>query len=168
MSSTKKKISSVAAALLLGLGALWLMNCESNPEKSEAKSEVAPEASPTPTQEAAAPEIDLTVQTVHFDFDSAALSAEAKEALKKVADYLDKDKGASLIIAGHCDERGSQAYNTVLGLKRAEAVKAALVELGVDAARLTTESFGEDKPLDPGHDEAAWAKNRRSEFVKAQ
>jgi peptidoglycan-associated lipoprotein len=97
---------------------------------------------------------------VYFDFDKSALSAEAKQTLAENARQL-KDAGSMAVtIEGHCDERGTNAYNLALGEKRANAAKDYLVSLGV-----TTISYGEEKPFDAGHDETAWTKNRRGHFV---
>jgi peptidoglycan-associated lipoprotein len=102
---------------------------------------------------------------VYFDFDKSSLSAAAKQTLSENARQL-KDAGSMAVtIEGHCDERGTNAYNLALGEKRANAAKDYLVSLGVDAGRVTTISYGEEKPFDAGHDEAAWAKNRRAHFV---
>ena len=102
---------------------------------------------------------------VYYDFDKSTLSAEAKQTLSENATQL-KDAGSMAVtIEGHCDERGTNAYNLALGEKRANAAKDYLVSLGVDAGRITSISYGEEKPFDAGHDEAAWAKNRRAHFV---
>ena len=102
---------------------------------------------------------------VYYDFDKTTLSAEAKQTLAENATQL-KDAGSMAVtIEGHCDERGTNAYNLALGEKRANAAKDYLVSLGVDAGRITTISYGEEKPFDAGHDESAWTKNRRAHFV---
>ena len=102
---------------------------------------------------------------VYFDFDKSALSAEAKQTLAENARQL-KDAGSMAVtIEGHCDERGTNVYNLALGEKRANAAKDYLVSLGVDGGRITTISYGEEKPFDAGHDETAWTKNRRGHFV---
>jgi peptidoglycan-associated lipoprotein len=102
---------------------------------------------------------------VYYDFDKSTLSAEAKQTLAENATQL-KDAGSMAVtIEGHCDERGTNAYNLALGEKRANAAKDYLVSLGVDAGRVTTISYGEEKPFDAGHDESAWSKNRRAHFV---
>ena len=76
-----------------------------------------------------------------------------------------KNKDANIIVEGHCDERGTTEYNLALGERRATETKKYLVELGVPEGRIKTISYGEERPLDPGHTEAAWAKNRRAQFV---
>jgi peptidoglycan-associated lipoprotein len=120
----------------------------------------AAEAGAAVTQERPSP-----FQDIHFDFDKSFIRDDAKPVLSSVADYLKKNKGARVTIEGHCDERGTSEYNMALGDRRAESARAYLVSLGVPASALATVSFGEEKPLDPGHTEGAWAKNRRGHFV---
>ena len=102
---------------------------------------------------------------IHFDFDKSFIREDAKPILSGVADQLKKNKGLRLLIEGHCDERGTSEYNMALGDRRAESARAYLVSMGVPASAISTVSFGKEKPLDPGHNEAAWAKNRRDHFV---
>ena len=102
---------------------------------------------------------------IHFDFDKSFIREDAKPVLSGVADHLKKNKGMRLLIEGHCDERGTSEYNMALGDRRAESARAYLASLGVPASAISTVSFGKEKPLDPGHNEAAWAKNRRDHFV---
>jgi peptidoglycan-associated lipoprotein len=102
---------------------------------------------------------------VHFDFDKADLTAEGKKACQSVAAHMKKSPKAKVLIEGHCDERGSAEYNLALGERRAVAVKNYLVSLGVPKGALSTVSFGKERPLDPGHTEEAWAKNRRAHFL---
>lgn len=104
-------------------------------------------------------------ENIHFAFDSATLDNQAQELLKQKAMWLRDFPDAKVVIEGHCDERGTNAYNLALGERRAESAKAFLVNLGISGARLTTISYGEEKPLDLGHNEEAWAKNRRDAFV---
>jgi len=104
-------------------------------------------------------------QDIHFDFDKSFIREDAKPTLSSVADYMKKNKGARLLIEGHCDERGTAEYNMALGDRRAESARAYLVSLGVSASAVSTVSFGKERPLDPGHNEEAWAKNRRDHFV---
>jgi len=100
-----------------------------------------------------------------FDYDSALLNDKAMEILKKKAAYLEKYPDVSATIEGHCDERGTNEYNLSLGERRAERAKEFLGNLGIAASRLKTISYGEEKPLETGHDQKAWAKNRRAHFV---
>ncbi len=104
-------------------------------------------------------------QDIRFDFDKSFIRDDAKPTLAKVAEYLKNNKGAKIQIEGHCDERGTSEYNMALGDRRANAARKYLESLGVASGSLSTISFGKEKPLDPGHDEDAWAKNRRDHFV---
>jgi peptidoglycan-associated lipoprotein len=116
-----------------------------------------------------APEAPAAVfvnENVRFAFDSSALSDQAREILSNKAEYLLRANSETRVtVEGHCDERGTDAYNLALGERRAEAVKHYLIVLGVTADRLNTISYGEERPADPGHNEASWAKNRRAQFV---
>ena len=104
-------------------------------------------------------------QNIHFEFDSAQLSSMAKQLIEEKAEWLGANSGVAVIIEGHCDERGTTDYNIALGERRAIVVKNYLVNLGISGSRLTTVSFGEEKPLDPAVNEAAYRKNRRAQFV---
>jgi peptidoglycan-associated lipoprotein len=104
-------------------------------------------------------------EDIFFDFDSANLSAEAQEILRVKAQWLKQNPGRRVLIEGHCDERGTNEYNLALGERRAQSAQQYLVSLGIDALRLSTVSYGEERPLDLGNTETAWAKNRRAHFV---
>lgn len=107
----------------------------------------------------------FAADTVHFPFDSAAIKDSEKSHISAVAGALASASANALLIEGHCDERGTEEYNRTLGERRADALREALVGLGVSANRIKTISFGKDKPVDPAHNEAAWTKNRRGEFI---
>lgn len=98
---------------------------------------------------------------IYFDFDKSELRPEAKVILKRKSDFLRVTSSSSVRIEGHCDERGSNEYNLALGERRANAIERYLNALGISGDRLSTISYGEEKPADPGHKESAWAKNRR-------
>lgn len=104
-------------------------------------------------------------ETVHFKFDSAVVQDSEQANVASVGQALQSDATAKLVIEGHCDERGTEEYNRALGERRALALREALAKDGIDPMRVRTESFGKDKPQDPAHDETAWAKNRRGEFI---
>lgn len=104
-------------------------------------------------------------QTVYFGFDAFTLSEAARASLTKNAEAIKKNKSLKVQIQGHCDERGSDSYNLALGEKRAKAAFDYLITLGVPANQLHVISYGKERPADPGHDDAAWAKNRRDDFV---
>jgi peptidoglycan-associated lipoprotein len=101
---------------------------------------------------------------VYFDYDSARIRPSEDSKLQAVAAYLKSNPG-KLVVEGHCDERGTAEFNRALGEKRALAAREELVKQGADGSRITTISYGSDRPADMGHDEAAWSKNRRCEFV---
>ena len=103
--------------------------------------------------------------SVHFAFDSALLSDQAQQILSSKADYLRTHSEIMITVEGHCDERGTDAYNIALGERRAEAVKNFLVDLGISANRLNTISYGEERPIVLGQNETSWAKNRRAQLV---
>ena len=105
------------------------------------------------------------LETVYFDFDSWVLTAPAREALVRNAEWLRKNPGVAVMLEGHTDERGSDAYNLALGEQRAKSAMKYLVTLGIDAGRMDVMSYGEEKPALDGHDESAWSKNRRVEFI---
>lgn len=102
--------------------------------------------------------------TIYFDFDKYNLKDSEMEALSSNGDWLLQNTGVKVRVEGHADERGEVEYNIALGDKRSISVKQYLEDRGVDTSRLTTLSYGEERPADGGHDEAAWAKNRRVEF----
>jgi peptidoglycan-associated lipoprotein len=105
-------------------------------------------------------------QMVFFDFDSDKLTLEAQTLLQRKSQWLRKHPGVvTLLIEGHCDARGTDAYNMALGERRAQAVKAYLIDLGVAIDSLETRSYGEEKPFVQGNGEKIWAKNRRASFV---
>jgi peptidoglycan-associated lipoprotein len=104
-------------------------------------------------------------ESVHFAFDSALLSDQARLILSNKADYLRTHSEVIITVEGHCDERGTDAYNITLGERRAEAVKNFLVDLGISANRLNTISYGEERPITLGQNESSWAKNRRAQLV---
>ena len=104
-------------------------------------------------------------EDILFEFDSASLSVEAQEILRAKAEWLRENPRARVMIEGHCDERGTNEYNLALGDRRAYSARAFLVDLGIDDARLTPISYGEEQPIDSRSSEEAWAKNRRAHFV---
>jgi peptidoglycan-associated lipoprotein len=107
----------------------------------------------------------LAANTVHFQYDSSVVRDNEQSHLANVAQALASDSSAFLLIEGHCDERGTEEYNRTLGERRAGALREALAHSGVDASRITTTSFGKDRPVDKGPSDASHAKNRRGEFV---
>lgn len=106
----------------------------------------------------------MGLQTVHYAYDSSVLDSEAKATLKANAQVLKDKPSLKAQIEGHTDERGGIQYNIALGERRANTAKSFLVDQGVGADRLTVISYGKERPVDPGHDDAAYAKNRRANF----
>ncbi|MGH7290757.1 MAG: peptidoglycan-associated lipoprotein Pal [Myxococcota bacterium] len=104
-------------------------------------------------------------RTIYFDFDSSDLRADARDGLQANASYLKSNSTVAVTIAGSCDERGSAEYNLALGKRRADAAYKYLADLGVSSSRMTTISYGKERPAVEGHNELAWAKNRRDEFT---
>lgn len=162
------KFVSVLAALAL------VAACESTPETSGGAK--ASGASSTASSSAPAGKVgvapgsqeDLVVNVgdrVFFDFDKFDLKADARATLEKQAAWLKKYPSASVTLEGHCDERGTREYNLALGERRANSAKDYLVGLGVNPARVKTISYGKERPAALGHNEAAWAQNRRSVTV---
>ena len=116
-------------------------------------------------EQAAKPALEDVIKDIYFDFDKSNIRPDAREVLKTNADWFLKNSNVSIIIEGHCDERGTAEYNMALGQRRAEEAKKYLVNLGVKESTLKTISYGKERPVDQGHDEEAWAKNRRDHFV---
>jgi len=101
---------------------------------------------------------------IFFAFDSFELTPESRDVLTAKADALKKYSLFNIVIEGHCDERGTSEYNLALGERRAKAAQQFLNQLGISDGRITIVSYGKERPLEPGHAEAAWSKNRRDEF----
>ncbi len=102
---------------------------------------------------------------IYFAFDRYDLNQESRQNLGRLANWILIHEEFEVTIEGHCDERGTTEYNLALGERRAEAAKAYIINLGVDIGKVATISYGEELPLDPGHNEGAWSKNRRGHFL---
>jgi peptidoglycan-associated lipoprotein len=129
---------------------------------------VDPNALPDDSKLAGRPEdrSRFAAQSVYFELDRSAVRTEEAAKIDQVASaFKALPADHDLLIEGHCDERGTEEYNRALGERRALAIRELLVKSGVDAARVHTKSLGEDRPANPAHDEEAWSKNRRGEFV---
>lgn len=127
-------------------------------QKAPATQEQMAKAEPTAPAEA-------SLQDINFDYDMSNIRPDARVILKANADIFLKNNPSKITIEGYCDERGTAEYNMALGERRAQEAKKYIVNLGVDAAKMKTISYGEERPLDPGQNEEAWAKNRRTHFV---
>ena len=122
-------------------------------------------ADPAPTKAATKQaKIDVKIDGYlsYFDYDSAVLSQQTLSGLLSVADYLKSNPAIQILVEGHCDERGTRDYNIALGHKRADAVRKQLARMGVDRERVTTKSFGKERPAMRGTSPETWAKNRRT------
>ncbi|UCZ55637.1 peptidoglycan-associated lipoprotein Pal [Desulfurispirillum indicum] len=176
-------------ALLAGMIFLVAVGCAPQQvviEDDAAVSEPTVSETTTPTETTTAPEMQIEdreqyaftspvlgkiyldgteLYTVHFDFDRSSIRPDARKVLDNNIAYLKNNPNARIVIEGHCDERGSSDYNLALGDRRAQSVKDYLVTGGIDASRLTTISYGKERPVDPRSNEWAWQKNRRGEFI---
>lgn len=111
------------------------------------------------------PDSLLATRKIYFDFDQSDIRPEFMAVLRAHADYLNANRSVNVTIEGHCDERGSREYNVALGERRASAIRRVLEAEGVDFTQINTVSYGEERPQNPGHNEAAWALNRRGVLV---
>ena len=163
-------VAILAGALLSG--------CKSKPEEPIVEPEPTPVVEPAePAPPPPPPRVDdqnnpvnpatgrPLGRTFYFEFDQSRLSERDLRVLAMHADYLRDFRNRSIVIEGHCDERGTREYNLALGERRAQAVQSYLTSAGVRASQIDTVSYGEERPEDPGHDESAWAKNRRAEMT---
>lgn len=126
----------------------------------------AAEIGASPSEDAVAAERALSDNIVYFEFDSADITADGQAVVQRFASYLKANPAARVRLEGHADERGTREYNVGLGERRAKSVEAALAAAGVSANQLSVLSYGEERPADPGHDEAAWGKNRRVQLIR--
>ncbi len=162
----------LAIALVMTLPVmLFTASCTKKAVQTQSISTTEPEVQKAPdrsAEEAPARETAKTVfvnENIHFAFNSSVLSDQARQILNSMADYLRTNPDITITVEGHCDDRGTDAYNIALGKRRAESVKNFLVDLGIDTNRLNIVSYGEQRPTAMGHSEASWAKNRRAQFV---
>ena len=105
------------------------------------------------------------LEPVYFEFDQWSIREDQKEVMAKNAEWIKANPNTKVRLEGHCDERGTAEYNLALGQKRADAVKTFLEGLGISGQRMSSISYGEERPLDPAHNEAAWVKNRRVDIL---
>jgi len=155
-----KRYSSIGLAMVAAAGLMFAGCAKKTTVEPASKPASAPSTQAVSTQ---VPE--PSSHSVYFAFDSSALDAAAQSILDANAAWLKANPGKSVTIEGNCDERGSREYNLALGQRRADAVKAYLVDHGVSASRIETVSFGEEKPVCTGTGEACWAQNRRADIV---
>jgi peptidoglycan-associated lipoprotein len=167
----QKKIWLVVTLLLVIPGLLLTIGCQKK-AVTQAKAP-APAAAPAPAPAAkpapapAAPDTSgmIMQEDIFFEFDKSTLTPAAQDNLMRKAAWLRDNSDVTVTIEGHCDERGTNEYNLALGDRRADSAKAFLVDLGIAASRLTTISYGEERPLCMQQNEECWGKNRRGHFV---
>jgi len=168
------KIKSLCLVLLVFAIGIYLSGCGCfyAAMKGEEAPPAAPAAKVTPPEAKkavpVAPVAAVALMDINFDFDKYAIRPGDAEKLKRNYDWMKANPNKKVRVEGHCDERGTVEYNLVLGQKRADAAKNYLVNLGVSGAMLETVSYGKERPIDPGHNETAWAKNRRAHFLPLQ
>jgi len=162
----------VLAVAVVSLGALGCAH-EQQPQTTTEEKPVAaapkpppPAAAPAPTQAEDDVAKLLSGTMIHFDFDRADLTDSSRERLQALADTLKKHPDLRIRIDGNCDEAGTEEYNLALGQKRADSARQYLSSLGIAPQRLETVTYGKEKPLDPAHNDKAWAENRRDGFTK--
>jgi peptidoglycan-associated lipoprotein len=171
-----RKTPALLLVVAVGLAALFAAGCAKKateapptPASPPPVSQPTTPSTPTPaTSENTVPVPSVSsgdFTDVFFDLDSYALRDDAKVALDRAAKLLRDKADVSVTLEGHCDERGTVEYNQALGEKRANAARDYLVNAGVPAARLQSISYGKERPFAEGHDESAWAQNRRAHFV---
>ncbi|HOP85159.1 MAG TPA: peptidoglycan-associated lipoprotein Pal [Syntrophorhabdaceae bacterium] len=164
--------------LTLLIGIFLTYGCSQQVVKSEVEKPKAPEVQQVvpkaeevkkeePKKEApkVTPVAKAELKDIFFDFDKYNIRPGDAEILKNNLEWFKQNPGKKVRIEGHCDERGTVEYNLVLGQKRADSAKNYLINLGVDGKLLETVSYGKERPFDPGHNEEAWAKNRRAHFL---
>jgi len=156
--------SSIVAAAVMALS-LSFVSCASEEEPVEAIEPGSFDDPIPPPGDGFGDMSSFSPETVYFAFDDYTLNMESQEKLNSVADFMRANSSAIVQVEGHCDERGSNEYNMALGQRRAESIKNYLVTLGVSPSRLSTISYGEERPAVDGSNEAAWRLNRRAEFV---
>lgn len=170
-------LSIVVASLVAACGSQEVKKDVPVADRTTPTTQPSQTATPTTTSPTAQPAIAanpltdpkniLSKRSVYFDFDSNVVKDEFRPIVQAHARYLVEKKDARIRVEGNCDERGSREYNLALGQRRAEAVKRVMTVLGVQEGRIETVSFGEEKPAAAGHDEAAWAQNRRGDIKYA-
>lgn len=171
-------MNRVLLAVTVLAGSVSLAACSSNSAANKTAAELPPQpaATTTTTPPPAGPTpgsqadflASVTSDTIHFDTDRFNVDAQSQAILQSQAQWLARYPGKQITIEGHCDERGTRDYNLALGERRANSAKAYLVSLGVDASRINVVSYGKERPIALGSDEAAWAQNRRAVTVTVQ
>ena len=182
----KKTVGNLLVLILVSVGLMFIISCaqtevkSTSPEEPQAEEAVQEEEIKTDDDDAAAQaaleeealarekanaKAMFVDENIYFDYDDSSLDDMARELLKKKAEWMNDNPDVSVVIEGHCDERGTTEYNLALGDRRAESVRSFLIDLGIDSTRLEKISYGEEMPAVQGSNEDAWAKNRRAAFT---
>lgn len=166
--SKKSHWMVLTIALCVALAMVGATGCKHKKGGGEPVITKPVEQKPTTTEQVQVKEVLFgpsgLLKPVYFDFDKSNLRPDAIEQLNKNVEVMKRHPEVIYQLAGHCDERGTQEYNLALGERRALSVRDYLISVGIPADKLVTISYGKEQPVDPGHNEAAWAKNRRVEF----
>jgi peptidoglycan-associated lipoprotein len=157
-------VSTAVALVLVGCGSRHKVRGAQDADVARQGRETAAETKGVPPSIGSDTSYELS--DIHFNFDSAQLRSGDRETLTRHGQWLAQNQSARVLIEGHCDERGTIEYNLALGERRADAARGFLENYGISSARLETVSYGKERPITPGHDESAWALNRRAHFVK--
>ena len=182
--SWKWAVLALSVAALVATGCAKKQTVKSDGTQGDTGAASAPSVGETPVKEAppAAPPSDQLASSaqagvavteekpsqfddVRFDYDKSEVKEDGRKSCQVVADFLKKNPGAKILIEGHCDERGTEQYNLALGDRRANSAKDFLATLGVDASRIRTVSYGEERPFEEGQSDSALAQNRRAHLV---
>jgi len=167
----QKKMWIVLAMVFIIPGLMFSVSCQKKvvAEKTAVPEQPKAEEKPAVEEKAEAPPAkmadDVMREDIYFAFDKSILTPASQENLTQKAEWLRQNPNATLTIEGHCDERGTAEYNLALGDRRAESAKAFLLDLGIAASRITTISYGEERPVCTEKAEECWAKNRRDHFI---
>jgi peptidoglycan-associated lipoprotein len=164
----QKKKWIFLALLLVIPGLLFSVSCQKKLVDASPEPMAKEEPKPEPKKEEAPVMVASGVimqEDIYFEFDKSTLTPAAQDNLLQKAAWLRENTDVTVTIEGHCDDRGTNEYNLALGDRRAESAKAFLVDLGIDPMRLTTISYGEERPVCTQQNEECWAKNRRDNFV---
>lgn len=172
MRTTISLITLVSSAVLLAACSTPVKVAESQPTPAKPAAAQADQRAVQTVNTASVDPLDdpkgaLAKRSVYFDYDKYVVKDEFKPLVAAHGKYLESNKGRKIVIQGNADERGGAEYNLALGQKRAEAVRKSLSVLGVSESQMEAVSFGKEKPKALGHDEAAWAENRRADIVYA-
>jgi len=173
---TKQWLRSIFVMMLAGLVVAGCASSGSQPTEP-ADEPVETDTTPPPAPPPQQPAFDangnplvpgtnrLLTRTFYFDYDRAVINPDDLATLEMHATILRNNRDRSIVIEGHCDERGTREYNLALGERRSDAVRSFLTSAGVSARQIESVSYGEERPEDPGHNEAAWARNRRAVMI---